>query len=67
MHEFSRNLCEPPQNSRLQKGDMKQVTEDPQISVAAVQTFSCHPDEESGICVPLIKKLLYIIFWILEH
>jgi hypothetical protein len=67
MHKFSRNLYEPPQNSGLQKGDMKQVTEDPQILGATVQTFSCYPDEAPGICVPLIKGLLYIILWILEH
>jgi len=46
---------------------MKQVSEDPQILGAIVHTFSCHPDEAPGICVPLIKGLLYIIFWILEH
>jgi hypothetical protein len=67
VHKFSRNLCEPPQNSRLPKGDMKQVTEDPQVLGATVQTFSCHPDEVPGISVPLIEGLLYIIFWILEH
>lgn len=58
MHKFPRNLCEPPQSSRLQEGDMKQVTEIPQILGATVQTFSNHPDETHGICVPVIKGLL---------
>jgi len=46
---------------------MKQVTEDPQILGATVQTSSSHPDEAHGICLPVIKGLLYTIFWILEH
>jgi hypothetical protein len=37
---------------------MKQVTEIPQILGATVQTFSNHPDETHGICVPVIKGLL---------
>ena len=46
---------------------MKQVTEDPQILGATVQTFSCHCNEAPGICIPLTKGLLYVIFRILDH